>query len=94
MVRADNLFFRQHFWARLIGNIGIVFAALCLRFQSAFGGSEPSLEDPTSTARIAGRLIATIASMKRSDAAAVRQPKPATTVDGFESEWSEPRRAR
>lgn len=40
VVSTDLLFFRQHFWARLLGNIGIVllFAAFYLRFQAAFGG--------------------------------------------------------
>jgi len=34
VVGADILFFRHHFWARLIANIGIVlvFAAFYLRF--------------------------------------------------------------
>lgn len=34
VVGADVLFFRHHFWARLIANIGIVlvFAAFYLRF--------------------------------------------------------------
>lgn len=40
VVGSDVLFFRNHFWARLIGNIGIVmvFAAFYLRFQVALGG--------------------------------------------------------
>ena len=34
IVGVDLLFFRNHFWARLLSNIGIVlvFAAFCLRF--------------------------------------------------------------
>ena len=40
VVGVDVLFFRHHFWARLIGNIGIVlvFGAFYLRFQAALGG--------------------------------------------------------
>ncbi len=40
VVGLDILFFKHHFWARLIGNVGIVlvFAAFYLRFQGAFGG--------------------------------------------------------
>ncbi len=40
VVGLDILFFRHHFWALLIGNVGIVlvFAAFYLRFQAAFGG--------------------------------------------------------
>ena len=40
VVGVDVLFFKQHFWARLIGNVGIVlvFAAFYLRFQAALGG--------------------------------------------------------
>ncbi|MHB1854646.1 MAG: hypothetical protein ACYCSJ_13015 [Acidimicrobiales bacterium] len=39
VVGVDILFFRQHAWARLIANIGIVlvFGAFYWRFQSAFG---------------------------------------------------------
>lgn len=35
VVGADILFFRHHFWARLIANVGIVlvFAAFYLRFM-------------------------------------------------------------
>ena len=34
VVGVDALFFRHHFWERLIANVGIVlvFAAFCLRF--------------------------------------------------------------
>jgi len=34
IVGVDLLFFRNHFWERLLANIGIilVFAAFCLRF--------------------------------------------------------------
>jgi len=41
VVGADVLFFRHHFWARLLGNVGIVlvFAAFHLRIQHAFGGT-------------------------------------------------------
>jgi type IV secretory pathway VirB2 component (pilin) len=37
IVGADLLFFRNHFWARLIANIGIVlvFGAFYLRFMRA-----------------------------------------------------------
>lgn len=40
VVGVDLLFFRQHFWGRLMVNVGIVlvFAAFYLRFQSALGG--------------------------------------------------------
>lgn len=40
VVGVDILFFRHHFWARLIANIGIVliFGAFYLRFRSALGG--------------------------------------------------------
>jgi len=40
VVSVDILFFKHHFWARLVGNVGIVlvFAAFYLRFQAAFGG--------------------------------------------------------
>jgi hypothetical protein len=41
VVGVDVLFFRHHFWARLIGNVGIVmvFAAFYLRFHNALGGN-------------------------------------------------------
>ncbi|MHB8439431.1 MAG: hypothetical protein ACYDD4_09740 [Acidimicrobiales bacterium] len=40
VVGVDVLFFRHHFWARLLGNVGIVlvFAAFYLRFQAALTG--------------------------------------------------------
>ena len=40
VVGVDIVFIRHHFWARLLGNVGIVlvFAAFYLRSQSAFGG--------------------------------------------------------
>jgi len=40
VVGVDVLFFRHHFWQRLIANVGIVlvFAAFGLRFRHAFGG--------------------------------------------------------
>ena len=40
IVGVDVLFFRHHFWARLMANIGIVlvFAAFYLRFRLALGG--------------------------------------------------------
>ena len=40
VVGVDVLFFKNHFWARLIANVGIVlvFAAFFLRFQHALGG--------------------------------------------------------
>ncbi len=40
VVGVDVLFFRRHFWERLIVNVGIVlvFAAFGLRFRHAFGG--------------------------------------------------------
>jgi type IV secretory pathway VirB2 component (pilin) len=40
VVGVDILFFRNHFWARLLVNVGIVlvFAAFYLRFQAALGG--------------------------------------------------------
>ena len=40
VVGVDILFFRHHFWERLIANVGIVlvFAAFYLRFRLALGG--------------------------------------------------------
>ena len=40
VVGVDVLFFRHHFWERLIANVGIVlvFAAFYLRFRRALGG--------------------------------------------------------
>ena len=40
VVGVDVLIFRQHFWPRLMVNVGIVlvFAAFYLRFQAALGG--------------------------------------------------------
>ena len=40
VVGVDVLFFRHHFWERLIANVGIVlvFAAFYLRFRHAFAG--------------------------------------------------------
>jgi len=40
VVGVDVLFFRHHFWERLMANVGIVlvFAAFALRFRHAFGG--------------------------------------------------------
>ncbi len=40
VVGVDVLFFRHHFWARLLANVGIVllFAAFYLRFRFAFEG--------------------------------------------------------
>jgi len=40
VVGADILFFRHHFWERLMANVGIVlvFAAFYLRFRRALGG--------------------------------------------------------
>ena len=40
VVGVDVLFFRHHFWERLIANVGIVlvFAVFYLRFRLAFGG--------------------------------------------------------
>jgi hypothetical protein len=40
VVGVDVLFFRHHFWPRLMANVGIVlvFAAFALRFRHAFGG--------------------------------------------------------
>ena len=40
VVGIDLLFFKHHFWARLMVNVGIVlvFAAFYLRFQAALGG--------------------------------------------------------
>ena len=40
VVGVDVLFFRHHFWERLIANVGIVlvFAAFGLRFRHALGG--------------------------------------------------------
>jgi hypothetical protein len=39
VVGVDVLFFKNHFWARLIVNVGIVlvFSAFYLRFQHALG---------------------------------------------------------
>ncbi len=39
VVGVDVLFFKHHFWARLMVNVGIVlvFAAFYLRFQAALG---------------------------------------------------------
>jgi hypothetical protein len=39
VVGVDVLFFRDHFWARLLANVGIVmvFAAFGWRFHSALG---------------------------------------------------------
>jgi hypothetical protein len=41
VVGVDMFFFRHHFWARLVGNIGIVmvFAAFYLRFRTVLGGN-------------------------------------------------------
>jgi hypothetical protein len=41
VVGVDILFFRHHFWARLIANFGIVmaFAAFNLRFHNALGSN-------------------------------------------------------
>jgi hypothetical protein len=41
VVGADVLFFRHHFWERLIANVGIVlvFAAFGLRFRLALRGN-------------------------------------------------------
>ena len=40
VVGVDVLFFKHHFWPRLMVNAGIVlvFAAFYLRFQAALGG--------------------------------------------------------
>jgi hypothetical protein len=40
VVGVDVLFFRHHFWERLIANVGIVlvFAAFYLRFRHALAG--------------------------------------------------------
>ena len=40
VVGVDVLFFKHHFWPRLMVNVGIVlvFAAFYLRFQAALGG--------------------------------------------------------
>lgn len=40
VVAVDILFFKHHFWPRLMVNVGIVlvFAAFYLRFQAALGG--------------------------------------------------------
>lgn len=40
VVATDIVFFRHHFWARLLANFGtvLVFAAFYLRFKSALGG--------------------------------------------------------
>jgi type IV secretory pathway VirB2 component (pilin) len=40
VVGADVVFFRHHFWPRLMVNVGIVliFGAFYFRFQSAFTG--------------------------------------------------------
>jgi len=40
VVGVDVLFFRHHFWERLMANVGIVlvFAAFYLRFRLTFGG--------------------------------------------------------
>jgi hypothetical protein len=40
VVGVDVLFFRHHFWARLMANVGIVlvFAAFYLRFRHALSG--------------------------------------------------------
>jgi type IV secretory pathway VirB2 component (pilin) len=40
VVGVDVLFFRLHFWPRLMVNVGIVlvFGAFYLRFQAALGG--------------------------------------------------------
>jgi hypothetical protein len=40
VVGVDVLFFRHHFWERLIANVGIVlvFAAFYLRFRLSLGG--------------------------------------------------------
>jgi hypothetical protein len=39
VVGFDVLFFRHHFWARLMANVGIVlvFGAFYLRFRRSFG---------------------------------------------------------
>jgi protein-S-isoprenylcysteine O-methyltransferase Ste14 len=40
VVGVDVLFFKHHFWPRLMVNVGIVlvFAAFYFRFQAALGG--------------------------------------------------------
>jgi protein-S-isoprenylcysteine O-methyltransferase Ste14 len=40
VVGVDVLFFKHHFWPRLMVNVGIVlvFAAFYLRFQAVLGG--------------------------------------------------------
>ena len=40
VVGVDVLFFKHHFWPRLMANVGIVlvFAAFYVRFQAALGG--------------------------------------------------------
>ena len=40
VVGVDVLFFKHHFWPRLMVNVGIVlvFAPFYLRFQAALGG--------------------------------------------------------
>jgi hypothetical protein len=40
VVGVDVLFFKHHFWPRLMVNVGIVlvFAVFYLRFQAALGG--------------------------------------------------------
>lgn len=40
VVGVDVLFFRHHFWERLMANVGIVlvFAAFYLRYRHAIGG--------------------------------------------------------
>ena len=40
VVGVDVLFFRNHFWERLMANVGIVlvFGAFALRFRHALGG--------------------------------------------------------
>jgi hypothetical protein len=40
VVGVDVLFFRHHFWERVMANVGIVlvFAAFYLRFRLALGG--------------------------------------------------------
>lgn len=43
VVSVDILFFRTHFWPRLMVNVGIVlvFAAFGLRFRARSGGDPP-----------------------------------------------------
>jgi hypothetical protein len=40
VIGVDVLVFKDHAWARLLANVGIVlvFGAFYLRFQNAFGG--------------------------------------------------------